>query len=939
MTIQIGNFVWQLSSSSGDGNLTLVSNDAYVHFSSAFGTGIGNKFYYGIKNRSLTEWEIGIGYMLDATTLVRETIIESSNSDLVVNFSSGVKDVVCDTPAEFHQLLGNLGTMSSEDADDYYTKPESDSLVALSALPGSTYSTIQHLMNFSLSSGISSGGNISISASPNAVDVASGTGFIKAIDSDVSTLSFFDFPAASSVSVPMNTTRYIGVHYNAGSPEVIAKSSDIWDLDTEFPLGIAVNEGGDIFIINIPWVTSDNMANVVERFDALIPIMRDRRVGGIALSNTGTRNAATTSGALVARMSEFNIPAIDTSASDTFDAYYRDGSGGFIKQSALSQWDNTKYDDGSGTLADLTSDYYTSLWFYIMTDGTLAMVYGRNEYETLAEAVTDSFPTSTPNRIFLGGFLIGRLIVQKDNDTPAITQGTIDVAFAAASVTNINDLAGTLSPAHGGTGITNDPLSTITIGGAYSLQLTLSGPTNVTLPTSGTLSVEGHTHTASDITDFDSAAKSATVQDSISDGIVDVAPSQNAVFDALAGKSNVGHTHVSSDITDFDSAADARISLQKGAANGIATLGADSKIPTAQLPALAITSVFVVADETEQLALVAEEGDVAVRSDENQSYVHNGGTSGTIADWTLLLTPTDSVLSVNGQTGVVTLTTTHISEGTNLYYTQARFDSAFSAKSTTDLSEGTNLYYTDGRFDVRFATKTTNDLPDSLDKRYVTDADLVTLSNTSGVNTGDQTNITGNAGTATALQTARTIDGVSFDGTANITVIAPATNAAASKATPVDADAIPLADSAASFTLKKLSWANIKATLKTYFDTFYQLIIPKYTSAPQTITPAGSLTLAHGLGQVPTFWTAILVNVTPELGYAAGELANPALTQSTSSNNQGVNMNPDSTNLNIRFGAGLGSGTPVFSVLNKTTGASSNITNANWNVIFRAWAL
>ena len=39
-----------------------------------------------------------------------------------------------------------------------------------------------------------------------------------------------------------------------------------------------------------------------------------------------------------------------------------------------------------------------------------------------------------------------------------------------------------------------------------------------------------------------------------------------------------------------------------------------------------------------------------------------------------------------------------------------------------------------------------------------------------GTNTGDQTTITGNAGTATALQTARTIGGVSFDGTANITV-------------------------------------------------------------------------------------------------------------------------------------------------------------------------
>lgn len=80
-----------------------------------------------------------------------------------------------------------------------------------------------------------------------------------------------------------------------------------------------------------------------------------------------------------------------------------------------------------------------------------------------------------------------------------------------------------------------------------------------------------------------------------------------------------------------------------------------------------------------------------------------------------------------------------------------------------------------------------------------------------GTNTGDQTSVSGNAGTATALQTARNIDGQSFDGTANITVIAPGTHAATSKDTPVGADELPLVDSGASNVLKKLTWANLKA--------------------------------------------------------------------------------------------------------------------------------
>jgi len=46
----------------------------------------------------------------------------------------------------------------------------------------------------------------------------------------------------------------------------------------------------------------------------------------------------------------------------------------------------------------------------------------------------------------------------------------------------------------------------------------------------------------------------------------------------------------------------------------------------------------------------------------------------------------------------------------------------------------------------------------------------------SGNNTGDQSSVSGNAGTASALQTARTINGVSFDGTANIVLAATGSN-------------------------------------------------------------------------------------------------------------------------------------------------------------------
>jgi len=67
-------------------------------------------------------------------------------------------------------------------------------------------------------------------------------------------------------------------------------------------------------------------------------------------------------------------------------------------------------------------------------------------------------------------------------------------------------------------------------------------------------------------------------------------------------------------------------------------------------------------------------------------------------------------------------TTSDLAEGTNLYYTTARFDSDFSDNTTTDLTEGGNLYYTKARvdsdFDTRLATKSTTDISEGNNLYY-----------------------------------------------------------------------------------------------------------------------------------------------------------------------------------------------------------------------------
>ena len=72
--------------------------------------------------------------------------------------------------------------------------------------------------------------------------------------------------------------------------------------------------------------------------------------------------------------------------------------------------------------------------------------------------------------------------------------------------------------------------------------------------------------------------------------------------------------------------------------------------------------------------------------------------------------------------------TTDLTEGTNLYYTNARADARIAAADTDDLSEGTtNLYYTNARADARISAASITDLSDA--DQTVRTTDNVTFGN------------------------------------------------------------------------------------------------------------------------------------------------------------------------------------------------------------------
>ncbi len=218
-----------------------------------------------------------------------------------------------------------------------------------------------------------------------------------------------------------------------------------------------------------------------------------------------------------------------------------------------------------------------------------------------------------------------------------------------------------------------------------------------------------------------------------------------------------------------------------GVANGIATLNASGQVPASQLPSF--VDDVIEASDLAALPITGEAGKIYVTLDTNKAYRWSGTayiyiTSGTVD-------------TVAGKTGIITLVKADVGlnnvdntsdAGKPVSTAQA---TAISAAQATAIAASTPITHAGSTGTAHGAVTTTvNGFMSAADKVKL---DAIAGTNTgdetaagirsklgittlTGSNTGDQTNITGNAATATVLQNARTINGVAFDGSADITI-------------------------------------------------------------------------------------------------------------------------------------------------------------------------
>ena len=110
MALVLADRVRETTTTTGTGSVTL--GGAYTGFQTFLaGIGNNNSTYYTIANVTTGEYEVGIGTYTTASNLLsRTTVLTSSNSNALVNFAAGSKDVFVTQPAGRAVYIGSAGT-------------------------------------------------------------------------------------------------------------------------------------------------------------------------------------------------------------------------------------------------------------------------------------------------------------------------------------------------------------------------------------------------------------------------------------------------------------------------------------------------------------------------------------------------------------------------------------------------------------------------------------------------------------------------------------------------------------------------------------------------------------------------------------------------------------------------------------------------------------
>ena len=294
------------------------------------------------------------------------------------------------------------------------------------------------------STGIVGTGLLVTDGGSGTVNIAGCNILLRATNSDTANIVEYTVSAVTGLALTDLQNNYIYAQYNSGVPNYIATITERTDTNTNVLIARVYRGGTAVHINNYAMVrANDNLRRVSLRFVKTEPI---GYVSGGMLAGVGTRNISITAGQFWACTNPITTNAFNSSTGGTFTYEYQDGIGGWVQQTGQTQINNSQYDNGSGTLQNLTANRYAVGWVYMEVDNDVIVLYGQGDY-TLAQANAAASPGSVPPRITAQGFLVGKIILQQGSASFLSVESAFIESLATTIVNDHEQLAGLLGGA------------------------------------------------------------------------------------------------------------------------------------------------------------------------------------------------------------------------------------------------------------------------------------------------------------------------------------------------------------------------------------------------------------------------------------------------------------------------------------------------------------
>ena len=305
--------------------------------------------------------------------------------------------------------------------------------VEMAEIGAATYDDVQDWSNSTQSAGVIDGGVLT-DGGIGTLDISAVKGVVKTTDSAIGDNVFFDLALSAGVALTDNSTNYIAVDYNSGTPQFIVSTSNAANGHTIFNLGKVYREGTGLDIVDSGLNIYDFNKRVQQHH---LEESALHFVSGAIVTATGTRNIALTIGVMYAGLNRIPTTAIDTSGTDDFKYYYYTGAAWV--ESDQTQIDNLNYNDIASGLDTLSNNKYGVHWVYKGTGVSTYVVYGQSSY-TLADAQAAQPPGSLPDHVNEFGVLRAKIIIKKSATAFTEIESVDDITFTSFTPSDHNEL-------------------------------------------------------------------------------------------------------------------------------------------------------------------------------------------------------------------------------------------------------------------------------------------------------------------------------------------------------------------------------------------------------------------------------------------------------------------------------------------------------------------